>query len=115
EERLQRNNDARHELRGHRLAVESDQLGAGRAVAVRRDEAGTAVRAVVDGQVNREKLDFEHVAGLRTVDVDGAGENVTARSAAGIPLRKCGKHRLVRSLDLLIWNSQSREGLRGAR
>src|SRR5204862_3844303 len=93
EERLHRDDDTRHELRSHRLLVERDQaaaLTARSAIAVGRDEAAAAVVPVIDREIDRQDLHFEHVAWLGPFDVYRPGKNVSAGPAAGITRRYLG-------------------------
>src|SRR5262249_53671356 len=98
EERLERNDQARPELRGHRLLVQLNDLDADRAIAILGQETTAAVVAVVDREIDREHLHLEGVAGLGAFNKDRTGENMTARPApiAG-DLRDDG---LERGLDL---------------
>src|SRR5215467_7457110 len=82
EERLERDDDARRELRGHLLRVDRNDARRDLAVAVLRQDAAAAVVAVIDVEADRENLYLEHVARLRALDEDRSGENVPAGAAA---------------------------------
>ncbi len=84
EEGVQRDGDAGRELSGHMLAVQRNDLGAGVGEVVGQ-QAGAIAEAVIgvgDGKGDLPYADLQHVAGLRALDIDRAGQDV----ASGAPL-----------------------------
>src|SRR5262249_27154716 len=81
EERPERNDDARLELRGHRLGIELQDRLENRWIAVRRNEATAAVVAVVDRKIDRQDLHLEHVAWFGALHVHRPCQDMGAWSA----------------------------------
>src|SRR5256885_17236985 len=75
-----RNDDSRKELRRHRSLVERDDPGGQSLIAVFRDESAAAVVPVIDGEVDREDVYLENVAGFSAFHVNRTRQDVAAGS-----------------------------------
>src|SRR6266849_2831789 len=80
---MERDFDPRREAGDHALFIERNdsELGIGKFIGQEAYAWPESVVGVGDGQANGDNLDFEHVSGFGSFDVDGTGENVAARAA----------------------------------